>query len=94
MRPQRAAGIEIVESDGGLLVRQPERQRHHQLNHTAPTTIGPTTSAAPTTIAPSTTAFPTTTVTEGPIPTTTVTKGPIPTTVGPGTTVGPHLTRA
>jgi GR25 family glycosyltransferase involved in LPS biosynthesis len=35
MQPQRAAGLEIVESDGGLLVRQPERQRHHQLNNTA-----------------------------------------------------------
>jgi hypothetical protein len=35
MRPQRAAGIEIVESDGGLLVRQAERQRHHPLNNTA-----------------------------------------------------------
>ena len=35
MRPQRAAGLEIVESDGGLLVRQPEGQRHHQLNNTA-----------------------------------------------------------
>jgi hypothetical protein len=35
MRPQRAAGLEIVESDGGLLVRQSERQRHHQLNNTA-----------------------------------------------------------
>ena len=35
MRPQRAAGLEIVESDGGLLVRQFEGQRHHQLNNTA-----------------------------------------------------------
>ena len=38
-RPRRAAGIEIAEHPQGLVVRQSEPGRHHQLNNTAAATL-------------------------------------------------------